>query len=97
MWCMSKKSAVYSWRVSPDMKSALEAAARRERASVSALLERAAREWLARSRGRGDDTEQRRLLARVRRCLGSIRGDDPSRAERSRVLVRARLRGRHAR
>ena len=34
------KTEVYSWRLSPDLKDDLEEAARRERVSVSRLLER---------------------------------------------------------
>lgn len=39
LWRM--KSEVYGWRLAPDLKRA-----RRERVTVSRLLERIAREWL---------------------------------------------------
>ena len=45
MWCMSK-SEVYSWRISPELKADIEAAARAEKATISTLLERIVREWL---------------------------------------------------
>jgi hypothetical protein len=40
------KTEVYSWRVSPDIKTGLEREARRRKMSVSAVLDLAAREWL---------------------------------------------------
>ena len=45
------KSEVYSWRLSPAMKSALEEAALKEHATVSMLLERIVADWLAAHRG----------------------------------------------
>src|SRR5260370_1329008 len=47
------KSEVYSWRGSPDLKSSLEREARLPKASVSMVLEVAARGWLT-SDGDGD-------------------------------------------
>ena len=57
------KSEVYSWRLSPDLKADLEAAAQRGRVSIARLLEHIAREWLkARaSAAEDDEAEQERL------------------------------------
>ena len=75
------KSEVYSWRLAPDLKDALEAAARRERVSVSRLLERLTREWLKTRAGTAEDeAEQARLHAVAMQFAGTIRGGDPDRA-----------------
>jgi hypothetical protein len=92
------KTEVYSWRVSPETKTALEDAARRERATLGALLDRITREWLAgRTAGSPDDVEQRRLHAAAAEVLGSIRGGNPHRAEQARQTIRGRLGRRRAR
>jgi len=59
------KSEVYSWRVSTDTKMALEAEARNAGTSLSALLDRIAKDWLlAKKNSRVDDgEEQARFLA----------------------------------
>lgn len=87
------KSEVYSWRVAPETKAALEHVARRERSSIGQLLDRLVGEWLAvRARGAdGDDTEQARLHAAAARTLGTIRGGNPHRSEQARALIRGRL------
>jgi hypothetical protein len=87
------KSEVYSWRLSPDLKDALEQAARRERVSVSRLLERIAREWLkARaSAAEDDEAEQERLRAVAMQFAGTIRGGDPDRAAEAGQRVRESL------
>lgn len=70
------KSEVYSWRVTPALKAELEAAASEEKISLSALLERLAREWLEK-RMPDDAEQQRRLHERARQAIGivSIGGD----------------------
>jgi len=81
------KSEVYSWRLSAKMKSDLEAAARREDLSGSALLEQIVAAWIAESRARNgdDEQEQRRLHRAAARTFGSIRSGDPGRSERVRA------------
>jgi hypothetical protein len=76
------KTEVYSWRLSPDLKDDLEEAARRERISVSRLLERIAREWLKTraSAAEDDEAEQERLKAIAMQYVGTIRGGDPDRS-----------------
>ncbi len=87
------KTEVYSWRLSPDLKNALEEAARRDRESLAGLLERIALEWLDRSRfGDGQDIAvQKALHGAAARTFGTIAGGDPRRSESVRRAVRARL------
>jgi len=93
------KTEVYSWRISPELKTGLEAEARREKLSVSALLDRLASEGLAerRSRSEADDAEQARLHAAAEKLCGTIRGGGAARSESVRTLVRERLKRRHER
>jgi hypothetical protein len=92
------KTEVYSWRVSSELKQNLEREARRRKASVSSILDAAAREWLAKSRASiADDEEQKRLHAAVAPLIGSISGGDPYRSESVSGIVRARLKRRYAR
>lgn len=69
-----RKSEVYSWRVEPEVKSALEDAARSERTSVGQLLGRIVREWLLRKKDSAadEDTQQRRIQAEAARFVGSV-------------------------
>jgi ATP/maltotriose-dependent transcriptional regulator MalT len=87
------KSEVYSWRLAPDLKDALEAAARRERVSVSRLLERIAREWLQTrpTAAEDDEAEQARLRAAAAPYIGSIAGDDPELSEKVRERMIEKL------
>jgi hypothetical protein len=84
------KTEVYSWRLSADRKAELEAEARREGTSLSALLERVTADWLAERRnGHGDDeAEQAAIRKRVMATVGTIRGNDPTRSARTSELVR---------
>jgi hypothetical protein len=93
------KSAVYSWRVSPDTKAALEDEARQLGENLSQLLDRIAREWLEARRGgaSGTEEEQVRLRATASRAIGKIAGGKARRAERVRVTIRERLERRRAR
>ena len=92
------KSEVYSWRVTPETKAALEHVARDERSSIGRVLERIVGEWLAaRTRGAdGDEAEQARRHAAAARALGTIRGGNRQRSEQARALIRRRLRQRRA-
>lgn len=88
-----KKSEVYSWRLTPELKSRLENAARAEEVSFSGLLEGIAEKWLAGHRDSdGEEERQRRLQTAAAATFGTLRGGDPTRASRARELVRARLR-----
>jgi hypothetical protein len=91
---MARKTEVYTWRVSPALKAGLEEAARSERRSVAKLLDQIVAQHLqAAGAGSGAEADrQRRLHERAARFAGRIAGNDPGRAEKSRELVRARLR-----
>jgi hypothetical protein len=92
------KTEVYSWRVSADLKQNLEREARRRKASVSSILDAAAREWLSKSHASiTHNEEQERLHAAIAPLLGSISGGDPYRSESVGEIVRARLKRRHGR
>jgi hypothetical protein len=85
-----RKSEVYSWRVAPDLKAALEDAAREERTSVGELLGRMARQWLHdRAAGASEsETAQRRIRESAGRFVGSLAGGGPA-ARRGRPARRA--------
>jgi hypothetical protein len=90
------KTEVYSWRLDPDLKQRLEHAARAEKTSIGGLLDRIARDWLGRQRSDEDDEAmQRRLRVEAARWIGSIQGNDPTRAERAKEIVRKRIRAKH--
>jgi len=88
------KSEVYSWRLSTELKTKLEAAARDEKTSIGAVLERVVREWLdAHKSGAEDDAdEQRRLRERVMRTVGTASvGLGPYTNERVRRVITENL------
>lgn len=92
------KTEIYTWRLSPVTKAALEEAARQQNRSIADLLEEIVTDKLG-SVGAGADTEseqQRRLHARAARFAGHLSGPDPQRAERAGELVRDRLKKRRA-
>lgn len=65
------KSEVYSWRLTPELKMQLEAAAREEGTTIAALLERMTRQWL--DTHMPDDAEQqRRLHECARAAIGTV-------------------------
>lgn len=57
------QTQIYSWRLSSHLKRVLEEAARGERMSVAALIERIVAGWLAQERAQNTeaDAEQTRL------------------------------------
>ncbi len=92
-----KKTEVYSWRVRPDLKNALEEAARGERMSLARLLDHIVTQWLEHKSGDGAEEEiQQRLHRAAAKTFGAIHGADPLRAEQARERIRARLKKRHA-
>jgi hypothetical protein len=84
------KSEVYSWRLDPELKAQLEAAASDEKASIDAILDRLVCEWLkARALAEEDDGErQRRLHALARLAMGtaSVGGPSATNAEVRKVM-----------
>jgi len=91
---MARKTEVYTWRVSSALKASLEEVARSEQRTVARLLDEIVADHvrLAGTRGGSEAERQRRLHERAARFAGLIAGNQPRRAERSRELVRARLR-----
>src|SRR5262249_5444891 len=93
-----KRSEVYSWRVAPEVKAALEYEARREGHSVGRLLERIATEWLVtRRRATNSDEEQVRLHTAAAKTFGKVAGGDPGRSSSIRTAIRRRLAARRGR
>jgi len=92
------KTEVYSWRVSPALKLALEEAAREQDVSVAELLDRVTQEWLAErtAHSGSGSAEQERLRAAALRFAGRVRGGDPDRAARASERLRAKLTRRRA-
>jgi hypothetical protein len=92
------KTEVYSWRVSAELKSDLECAARQRRISLSAALDLAAREWLSRTDVNEDDLDRQQQLHRAsEKLFGSITPGESRRSERVSELMRGRLRRQHGR
>lgn len=88
------KTAVYSWRVSVEMKGALEEEARSRGESLAVLLDEIATAWLQaqRAANANDRRFEARLRARAARTFGAVSGGNPDRASRARVELRRRLR-----
>ena len=92
------KTEVYSWRVSPATKGALEAEARKQNVSVAALLDRITKDWIEAGREEaGEDEEQSRLRLAVRQTIGTIEGRSPKRSKQAGDLIRKRVRRSHGR
>jgi hypothetical protein len=92
------KTEVYSWRISPELKIALEDAARSEGISVARLLDRIVTEGLAGSRNdENDDEEQRRIYKAAAKCFGKLQGGDPHLAEQASSRLREKLEKKHGR
>lgn len=62
---------------------------------MSALLERMTSDWLAEHRNGYGDDEQGAIRKRVMATVGTIRGSDPTRAERAGELVREIIARKH--
>lgn len=95
---MSRKTEVYTWRVSSTTKANLEEAARNANRSVAQLLDEIVAEHLSSTEGTSESEveTQRRLHARANRFAGCIASGGGRRSERVRELVRARLKRRRA-
>ena len=93
------KTEVYSWRVDPRIKMALEAEARAQGTTLAEVLDRIAKQWLeARKQRNGDDeAEQARLHAAAAKCFGTLSMGDPHGSEKVRETVRKRLEERYGR
>ncbi|PZR73388.1 MAG: hypothetical protein DLM52_11190 [Chthoniobacterales bacterium] len=94
------KSEVYSWRVSPQMKRALEEAARRQKQTISALLEKiVAQSFRNGVEGWKEDEAalQERLHAAGLAAIGKIKSGRTHRSKRVRQDLRRKLQGKHER
>ena len=93
------KTEVYSWRVDPQIKMALEAEARLQGTTLAEVLDRIAKQWLeTRKQQNGDDeAEQARLHAAAAKCFGTLSMGDPHGSEKVRETVRKRLKERYGR
>jgi hypothetical protein len=92
------KSEVYSWRLTSDLKTEIETAARDENMTVSALLESMAREWLDRRRSSDDEQRVERRRAAMLALAGTIPlGGGPYTNKRVREIITAKLKARHGR
>ena len=92
------KSEVYSWRLTPELKKQLEAAARDEKTSIGTVLDRVLRKWLAkRPLSEEDDAEQqRRLRERAMKAVGTVSiGLGPYTNERVREVMGEQLEKKH--
>lgn len=96
---MAGKTEVYTWRVSPAVKSRLEEMARVRRQSVAQLLDQLVTKGLdgAERNGDADVEHQQHLHAQARRFLGCISGGPWHRSTRVRELVRTRLKAQRRR
>ncbi len=94
------KSEVYSWRLSPEMKRVLEETARRQKQSISALLEKIVTQSFRNGRARWNEEEaalQERLHAAAMAAIGKIRSGRADRSKRVREEVRRKLQRRNER
>lgn len=90
------KTEVYAWRMSPELKMALEEAARRQSLRVSVLLERVVRAWLEEHGARRSEAEER-IRTRALRCAGVLSSGERKRSSEVGRRVRERLLARRAR
>lgn len=92
------KTEVYSWRVDPTIKMALEDEARAQGKSVAQVLDKITKQWLdKRKRQDGDEeAEQARLHAAAMKFAGSMSGGDPRASQNVREVVRKRILERNA-
>jgi hypothetical protein len=92
------RTEVYSWRLSRELKTEVERAARSRGEPVSSVLETAVREWLKNSSSNAsDDEEHRRLHAEAESCFGRFARGKRHHSQNVRSEVRSRLEKRHGR
>lgn len=92
------RSEVYSWRLSPSLKADLERVARSRKIRISAVLDLAVREWLAKNAQEiAGDGEQKRLHAIAEGCVGVFASGNRRGSQTVRETVRKRLARKYAR
>ncbi len=87
------KTAVYSWRVSPELKRRLESAAHEAGTSVGRILEVAAEAWLERdaSPAAEEKSEQDRLRRAILAHAGAFTSGDRAGSSEVEGRVRERI------
>ena len=93
------KTEVYSWRVDPQTKMALESEARSQGMTLAGVLDRIAKQWLEMQKQQNgdDEAEQARLHAAAAKCFGTLSRGDPRGSEKVSETVRKRLEERYGR
>jgi hypothetical protein len=93
------KTAVYSWRLTPEERAALEHEARQEKVSMAVLLSRITQSWLAERRRQARDDEQAQALlqATAQKTFGTVKGGNPDRSVKAKDAIRQRIKARHDR
>lgn len=94
------KSEVYSWRVSSQMKRVLEEVARREKQSISALLEKIVNQFFRHGVEGWNEEEaalQERLHTAGLAAIGKINSGRTDRSKRVREDLRRKLQRKHER
>src|ERR1700722_6371467 len=91
------KTSMFRWCLSSGRKAELEAEAQREGVSLATLLDRITTDWLAKRRRlySVDEVEQAAIRERAMAAIGTVRGNDPTRAERAGALVREIIHKKH--
>ncbi len=84
------RTSVYSWRLDPERKAALEEAARREGTTVSELLDRATDALLRASDSANDEAYQTELHEKLQKSIGALAQGRGGHAARVREVVRRR-------
>ena len=92
-----KKSEVYSWRLDPALKAALERAARTEGVSMSELLAKIVRGWLDREYRPAEEEQQVYVREQAMKYVGTVRGGDPKRSQQAAERARRIIRKKHGR
>jgi len=91
------KTEVYSWRLAPEKKAALEAGARAEGKTVAEVLDALSAEWLAGRKTEDDEAEQRRLHAAMAKFVGTVSIGNGRLSETVEQEMYRRLKRRHGR
>jgi len=75
------KTEIYSWRLTRDLRTRIERAARDRKVEVAQVLDMAVLDWLATNERKiTGNEEQKRLHAVAERLIGVVRGKDRNRS-----------------
>ena len=92
-----RKTEVYSWRLSPAKKRALEDQARAQGQTVAQLLDRLTEEMLANHANKDDEAEQRRLHKAAAKFVGAVSIGNGRLSETVEQEMYSQLKRRHGR